>query len=200
MSASQYESMKDAFEEEEAFERIGIYHNAEKYAIVVRLPNDNKLRLVGMGAGIGATGLALGLATGSGVTIRQKSKWIQAVDSLMKDGARFAHLCSHILSIRQPSADDKDFLDSYLKMCNKIQANLLSLEIELPKVQNNEDKNHESAKDIIGRVNDMGKPVSSFLKYVATVREGEVEPIAKELGEQVIKEIEDVKSYSTWIH
>lgn len=94
MSDAQYESMKDAFDEEEAFERVGIYRSNDNYAIVVRLPKDNKLRLAGIGAGIGAAGLVLGLATH---TIRQKSKWIEDFTLLNNDAALLASLYGTIL-------------------------------------------------------------------------------------------------------
>jgi hypothetical protein len=202
MSDAQYESMKDAFEEEEAFERVGIYRSEDQYAIVVRLPKDNKPRLAGIGAGIGATGLVLGLAAGRGVTIRQKSKWIQSVDSLMKDAARFANLCAHLLSIRLPSADllMKESLDVYVQQWNMMQTYLAWLEIDLPKVQNNEYDNHKFAKRIKKNVKNLLASVSSLCEYVQSISaRGEVEPIAEELGGRVLKEIQDLESYSTWL-
>jgi hypothetical protein len=100
MSNAQYESMKDAFEDDSASERIGIYQNLaeRKYAIVVRMPEDNKSLLAGVGAAIGAAGLGLGLATRNGVTIRGKSKWLEAHDPFLKD----AHLLSALYSLLIP--------------------------------------------------------------------------------------------------
>lgn len=64
MSAAQYESMRDAFEDPTALERIGIYRKEENeilyYVIVVRLlPLDYRLLLgTGAAAAIAAGGLA----------------------------------------------------------------------------------------------------------------------------------------------
>lgn len=70
MSQAQYNSMKDAFEDDNAPELIGIYRNgANKYAIVVRLPTDNKVWRGGAMVGVGLAGLAVG-ALSSKVNIR----------------------------------------------------------------------------------------------------------------------------------
>lgn len=52
MSAAQYESMKDAFETPDSSERIGVYSKLNKnkeitYAVVVRMPKDNRALLGG---------------------------------------------------------------------------------------------------------------------------------------------------------
>lgn len=88
MSDAQYDSMKNAFEDREALEPIGIYRRGDNYAIVVRLPKDNKRLLAGVGAAIGAAGLGLGFLSRGGVTFQKKAKWLAAYDLFMKD----AHL------------------------------------------------------------------------------------------------------------
>jgi hypothetical protein len=102
MSNAQYESMKDAFEDKSASERIGIYYNAAdgKYAIVVRMPEDNRPLLAGVGAAIGAAGLGLGALARNGVTIRGKSKWIEAYEPFVKDAHLFVALLDKFKGLR----------------------------------------------------------------------------------------------------
>lgn len=65
LSERQYDSMKDAFENPDGSERIGIYQNEDmKYAIVVRMPLDNKALLGASAAAIGVTGLGVGYLLG----------------------------------------------------------------------------------------------------------------------------------------
>jgi hypothetical protein len=100
MSNAQYESVKDAFEDDSASERIGIYYSEAdgKYAIVVRMPEDNRPLLAGVGAAIGAAGLGIGALARNGVTIRGKSKWIEAFEPFLKD----AHLLSTMYAVMVP--------------------------------------------------------------------------------------------------
>ena len=93
LSAKQYESMKDAFEDPDGSERIGIYRNDEmKYVIVVRMPADNKALLGASAAAIGVGSAALGFFSRGGVSVTTEAKWVDAVDNFIRDVNLFSAL------------------------------------------------------------------------------------------------------------
>lgn len=93
LSDAQYESMKDAFEDPDGSELIGLYRNdAMKYAIVVRMPKDNKA-LLGLGAAaIGLGSGALGFFSRGAVSVTTEAKWADAVDKFIQDANLFSAL------------------------------------------------------------------------------------------------------------
>ena len=115
MSAAQYESMKDAFESPDSSERIGIYrkmdededdkedgyedgneHGRANYAIVVRLPKDNKMLLSGAAAAISLGSAAIGYKAHevqNRKKIDGKAQWLANYDRLLAD-AHYLHLLS----------------------------------------------------------------------------------------------------------
>jgi hypothetical protein len=132
MSNAQYESMKDAFEDKSASERIGVYYNSVdgKYAIVVRMPEDNRPLLAGVGAAIGAAGLGLGALARNGVTIRGKSKWIEAYEPFVKDAHLFVALLDKFEKLELSAGVYQDPQDLSASL-SELKQNLPLLESEL---------------------------------------------------------------------
>jgi hypothetical protein len=105
MSAAQYESMKDAFEAPDSSERIGvcskINDNQEiTYAVVVRMPKDNKMLLGGAAAVFGLGSAAIGYKAHEVQTSKksdqktevqtskksdQKTQWLADYDQFLAD-------------------------------------------------------------------------------------------------------------------